>query len=41
MLPILDVYSNAIYYPNWDVYTTPPSTLKLNIVSHVFYAFAR
>lgn len=31
---------NAIYYPNWQVYHQPPSSLNLDIVSHVFYAFA-
>ena len=34
-------YVNAIYYPNWRVYSQQyPSTLNLGFVSHVFYAFA-
>lgn len=40
MLPVLDVYTNAVYYPNWSVRKEPPSSLKLNIISHVLYAFA-
>ena len=34
-------YVNAIYYPNWKVYSQKtPSNLSLGFVSHVFYAFA-
>ncbi|KAI9684084.1 MAG: Vacuolar protein sorting-associated protein 53 [Trizodia sp. TS-e1964] len=37
----VNIYVNAIYYPNWRIYRNePPSSLKLNIVTHVFYAFA-
>lgn len=35
-------YINAAYYPSWRVYKNePPSCMKLNMISHVFYAFAR
>ncbi|KAL8829155.1 MAG: hypothetical protein Q9170_006296 [Blastenia crenularia] len=31
---------NAVYYPNWKVYgQTPPSTLDLEHITHVYYAF--
>jgi hypothetical protein len=37
----ISLFANAVYYPNWRVYTKqPPSSLKLGFVSHAFYAFA-
>ncbi|KAH8651151.1 glycoside hydrolase family 18 protein [Xylariales sp. PMI_506] len=33
---------NAVYYPSWKVYKGyPPSTIPLQDVTHIFYAFAR
>ncbi|KAE8356293.1 glycoside hydrolase [Aspergillus coremiiformis] len=33
-------YVNAVYYPSWQVYCgETPSSLKLSVASHVFYAF--
>lgn len=33
-------FANAVYYPSWMVYKNkPPSTLKLEVITHVFYAF--
>ncbi|KAI9806807.1 MAG: hypothetical protein M1833_002464 [Piccolia ochrophora] len=38
----IKMYVNAVYYLNQHVYNNqPPSTLKLGIISHVFYAFAK
>ncbi|KAF2400371.1 glycoside hydrolase [Trichodelitschia bisporula] len=35
------MFINAVYYPNYRVYRNQtPSSLRLDIVSHVFYAFA-
>ncbi|KAJ9648567.1 hypothetical protein H2201_000900 [Coniosporium apollinis] len=35
------MYSNAVYYPNWHIYRNqPPSSLRLDVISHAFYAFA-
>ncbi|KAL8697072.1 MAG: hypothetical protein Q9224_002483 [Gallowayella concinna] len=31
---------NAVYYPNWKIYSTPPSSLELDHITHVYYAFA-
>lgn len=31
---------NAVYYPNWKVYSTAPSSLELDHITHVYYAFA-
>ncbi|KAL7267346.1 hypothetical protein RUND412_010073 [Rhizina undulata] len=32
---------NGAYYPNWRIYKNqPPSSLALNMMSHLFYAFA-
>ncbi|KAI4228749.1 MAG: hypothetical protein LQ349_006504 [Xanthoria aureola] len=31
---------NAVYYPNWKVYDTPPSSMELDKITHVYYAFA-
>ncbi|KAL9030287.1 MAG: hypothetical protein Q9196_001584 [Gyalolechia fulgens] len=32
---------NAVYYPNWKVYSQlPPSSLDLEYITHVYYAFA-
>ncbi|KAL8984092.1 MAG: hypothetical protein Q9177_004794 [Variospora cf. flavescens] len=32
---------NAVYYPNWKVYSqSPPSSLNLNHTTHIYYAFA-
>lgn len=31
---------NAVYYPNWKVYDTPPSSLEIDKITHVYYAFA-
>ncbi|KAI9813122.1 MAG: hypothetical protein M1827_004342 [Pycnora praestabilis] len=39
--PGIVMYANAVYYPNWRVYRDqPPSSLKFEVISHVFYAFA-
>ncbi|KAF2202873.1 chitinase 1 precursor [Delitschia confertaspora ATCC 74209] len=38
--PVIKMYWNAVYYPNWRVYRQqPPSSLNYDIISHVFYAF--
>lgn len=35
------MFVNAVYYPNWHIYKQrPPSSLKLEVISHIFYAFA-
>lgn len=32
---------NAVYYPNWRVYRQqPPSSLNLEFITHIYYAFA-
>ncbi len=32
---------NAVYYPNWRVYRQqPPSSMNLEFITHIFYAFA-
>ena len=31
---------NAVYYPNWKVPITPPSSLEIDSITHVYYAFA-
>lgn len=32
---------NAVYYPSWRVYKDiPPSSLRLDKISTIFYAFA-
>ncbi|KAL9602181.1 MAG: hypothetical protein Q9219_002045 [cf. Caloplaca sp. 3 TL-2023] len=32
---------NAVYYPNWKVYSnSPPSALNLEYITHLYYAFA-
>ncbi|KAL8923602.1 MAG: hypothetical protein Q9208_004549 [Pyrenodesmia sp. 3 TL-2023] len=32
---------NAVYYPNWKVYSqAPPSSLDLKHITHIYYAFA-
>ncbi|KAI9737139.1 MAG: hypothetical protein M1834_000732 [Cirrosporium novae-zelandiae] len=34
-------FVNAIYYPNWHIYKQrPPSSLNLQFITHIFYAFA-
>ena len=39
MLTALSV--NGAYYPNWRIYKNePPSSLQLNLISHVYYSFA-
>jgi GH18 family chitinase len=39
--PTIKLYTNAVYYPNWRVYAQQtPKSLRLNRISHVFYAFA-
>ncbi|KAF2435715.1 glycoside hydrolase [Tothia fuscella] len=39
--PAIPIYSNAVYFFNQRASTTqPPSSLRLDIISHVFYAFA-
>jgi len=41
-IPPVALYHNAVYYPNWRIYRKqPPSTLNLDAISHIFYAFAR
>ncbi|KAF1812394.1 glycoside hydrolase [Eremomyces bilateralis CBS 781.70] len=35
------MFFNAVYYPNWHVYSErPPSNLNFSVISHAFYAFA-
>ncbi|KAF8537636.1 glycoside hydrolase superfamily [Trichophaea hybrida] len=37
----LRMFVNGAYYPNWSIYKQrPPSSLQLNLISHVYYAFA-
>lgn len=37
----INMYFNAVYYPNWHIYKgLPPSSLKFDVISHAFYAFA-
>lgn len=39
--PHLNMYWNAVYYPNWRIYRDqPPVSLNFDVISHVFYAFA-
>lgn len=39
--PPVNMYFNGVYYPNWRIYRNqPPSSLNLDVISHVFYAFA-
>ncbi|KAK7726052.1 Vacuolar protein sorting-associated protein 53 [Botryosphaeria dothidea] len=39
--PSINMYFNGIYYPNWHIYKgLPPSSLKFDVISHAFYAFA-
>jgi len=39
--PKVSVFVNAVYYPNWHIYKQrPPSCLRLDVISHIFYAFA-
>ncbi|KAF2807043.1 chitinase 1 precursor [Mytilinidion resinicola] len=39
--PPVNMYFNGVYYPNWRIYKNqPPSSLNLDVISHVFYAFA-
>ena len=39
--PPISYFANAVYYPNWAVYSgRPPSFLNLPFISHIFYAFA-
>lgn len=39
--PPIQMYANAIYYPNYRASVEcPPSSLRCDILSHVFYAFA-
>ncbi|KAF2836276.1 glycoside hydrolase family 18 protein [Patellaria atrata CBS 101060] len=39
--PAMRIFSNGVYYPNWHIYRKqPPSSLNLDVISHVFYAFA-
>ncbi|KAI9828742.1 MAG: hypothetical protein M1832_001847 [Thelocarpon impressellum] len=38
-IPSIDMFTNAVYYPNWHVRQgKPPSSLRLSLISHVFYA---
>ena len=40
--PSRKAFVNAVYYPNWRVHRKqPPSSLNLEYVSHIYYAFAR
>jgi chitinase len=33
-------FVNAVYYPSWMVYKNkPPSSLQLQVITHIFYAF--
>ncbi|KAI1105632.1 glycoside hydrolase family 18 protein [Jackrogersella minutella] len=42
MSPASQPLINAVYYPSWRVYKgLPPSSLQLDCVNQVFYAFAR
>ncbi|KAE9989139.1 hypothetical protein EG328_000071 [Venturia inaequalis] len=39
--PPMRMYANAIYYPNYRAsIECPPSSLRCDIISHIFYAFA-
>jgi chitinase len=39
--PPVTIYANAVYYPNYRASLEyPPSSLRLDVISHVFYAFA-
>jgi hypothetical protein len=39
--PPVTMYANAVYYPNYRAsIECPPSSLRLDVISHVFYAFA-
>lgn len=39
--PPMQMYANAVYYPNYRASVEcPPSSLRCDIISHVFYAFA-
>ncbi|KAI9699187.1 MAG: hypothetical protein M1820_007266 [Bogoriella megaspora] len=39
--PAVDMFINAVYYPNWAIYNQKsPSLLNVDVVSHIFYAFA-
>jgi chitinase len=39
--PNISMFVNAVYYPNWHIYKQrPPSSLRLDVISHIFYAFA-
>ncbi len=39
--PMIFDYINGVYYPNWRVYRKlPPSSLNLEFITHIFYAFA-
>lgn len=39
---IVDLYANAVYFHNQRIYRAEvPSSLPVDVISHVFYAFAR
>ncbi|KAF9633558.1 putative class v protein [Lasiodiplodia theobromae] len=39
--PSVNMFFNGVYYPNWHIYKgRPPSSLKFDVISHAFYAFA-
>lgn len=39
--PNVSMFINAVYYPNWHIYKQRrPSCLRLEVISHIFYAFA-
>lgn len=38
------MYTNAVYYPNWAVYSPEqgtPAQLNSENISHIYYAFAK
>ncbi|KAI9843394.1 MAG: hypothetical protein M1837_006420 [Sclerophora amabilis] len=39
--PSVDIFVNSVYYANWRIYRNErPSSLRYDIISHVYYAFA-
>jgi chitinase len=39
--PNVSMFVNAVYYSNRQIYKQrPPSSLRLDVISHIYYAFA-
>jgi len=35
-------YVHGVYYPSWAIYSgKPPSSMRLDCITHIFYAFVR